>query len=174
MSNVSDNIENLFAAMTEYIQAELAGFAEYAEQLTRTESETHWQDDSGSARDSITAYVAEAGDPQKNFDAGNWSAARSPGYQSPVWGNTDENFQPYTEDVEPEGDVSVMLTMFVPYAEALETGNNDRANNEFMRGFREYPQERMPRVPGLLGDMTPKLQDNFANAVSQAFQSALG
>ena len=172
MSNsISDGINAAFAAITEHVQDQLAGFAEYAEQLTKSESESHWEDDSGAARDSITAYVAETGDSQKNYDASNWSAAKSPGYVSPVWGNTDANFQPDAEDVDTDGDVSVMLTMFVPYAESLETGVVDYQGGRPPNGF---PHERMQRVPGLLEGMVPTLQDDFANAVTQAFQSAIG
>lgn len=168
---IAQNVDALFARITSELTGQLEGFAQYAEDMTRSESEAHWQDDSGSARDSITAFVEGSGGAGKNTDRPNWSAARSPGYESPIWGNTPANFQPETEEVTLDADAAVVLTMTVPYADALELGENSMGS-EPLHG-RRRPAGRPPVVTGLLGKMPDILQDDFARAVAQGIGSGL-
>lgn len=97
-----------------------------------------WRDDSGSARDSITAYVVGMEPHTKNFSAGprpggglgsaaylvpGWAAAQQPGFTSPIHGNTSDNFLPVAYPMsigdDPKG-VHVVLTMFIGYGGELE------------------------------------------------------
>jgi len=159
--NITQNVETLMAALDQHIREQLEGFAVHAEDTTRSESENYWQDDSGSARDSITAYSVGIGDPQKNYSSSNWSEARTPGYRSPRWANPETNFQP-DDGNEADIDMSepaVILTMYVPYAPALEFGINNVSTLS---------------VGGLIQKMSANLEDEFQKAFTQAVASALG
>lgn len=158
--------------LIERVQENLEGFAEYAEAFTREESKGYWEDDSGSARDAITAYVVERGDPEKNYGADRWSEARASGYTSPVWGNPSSNFQPAAHEEEMDEEIGVVLTNFVPYAEALENGERGVSGNKDQRTG-EARTYRQPLRGGLFADMIPQLSPDWEKAVAQAFQQAL-
>ena len=175
MSNgsVVAGVEMLFAVLEEHLLNTLSSFAQDAEEQTRKESESHWQDDSGSARDSITGYAVNIDSPDKNFSRSNWAQAQSPGYTSPVWGNPDSNFQPMSEPLDEDIELGVVLTMFVPYAEALE--NPDQTKADFSNDYE--PRERSPRpkvVGGLIENMGLQLTDEFKARVEEAFATVIG
>ena len=167
--SLTENATALFADLKVKLQTDLIGFAAYAEEMARLESEGHWSDDSGSARASITAYSLNAEPSDKNFQAAEWAAAQSPGYTSPRWGNPASNFFPYETDYDPPSDVAVLLTMFVQYAEALEFGTPQEADHPLHARNKDH----QPVIAGTLADTTSAVQGDFAQAVERSVADAL-
>lgn len=172
---VQANVAALFARLRDTVNSELEKFAPGIEAGTRFESDNHWMDDSGSARDSITAYTTNAGDYDKNFSLPNWEQAMTAGFISPVWGNSSDNFLPDIRDADLDADVdsAIILTMFVPYAEVLESGENPNRDNTPSKPPEMKPGERFKPVPGLIEKMSKDMADDFKNVVEGAFQAAL-
>lgn len=174
MSNQA-NFGAQWAQMIERVQEHLEGFAYHAEQFTRDESKEHWEDDSGSARDSITAYVVGKGDHEQNYGAERWAQARASGYTSPIWGNPSTNFQPLTHDEEVAEEIGVVLTHLVPYALTLEdgvAGGWNASGSPYMQS--PLRPQRMPLRGNLFTDVAEQLKPLWTDAVQQAFQQALG
>ena len=119
--SILDNVNVALVRLERALHSDMGQLAEVIEKHAQEEAEGHWEDDSGSARASITAYSLGKGDWGHNFSADAWRRARSAGYTSPIWNNPSSNFQDYSEAVD-IGEIGVALTMFVPYALALERG----------------------------------------------------
>lgn len=170
---VQNGVDLLFQRIHAALEAELRDFADEVEAFTHMESFDHWDDDSGSARDSITAYSMAEGNFDKNTTKPDWEAAQSPGYMSPVWGNTSDNFQPEFEDVDIDGEQAVILTMFVRYAELLESGSKD-PNGPPQKPDTLKRGERKPLVPDLIANSAARMKDKFVQVSEAAFQTAIG
>jgi len=136
MKRAVDILNELPQALRESFDQELEQFAEELEEDTRNERD--WQDDTGSAADAITAYLVGKGNPRKNFGSIAWQVAQRTG--SKKYGNPPENYQPHVEAVEvgegPDRKV-VILTNFVPYAEALEFGSIMRSGGNLLSTMAE-------------------------------------
>ncbi len=166
--SISQNVDLLFARLTANLQQDLTGFAAYAEEMAKTESEGHWDSDSGSARASITGYSVNAENYDKNFQAAAWAAAQTPGYASPRWHNPAENFYPYDGEDKDAGEVAVILAMFIGYGESLELGEPAEAEHRLYPGG-----QHQPIIPGTLSDTTQQVADDFHKAVAQSIANTL-
>lgn len=167
---VRQNVINLMKGVEMALKVGLVGFAEELEAAAKLESESHWDDDSGSARKALTAYVVGVMPHDKNFQ--DWEYAQSPGYISPVWKNLSSNFQPWVESVDLDSDakVAVILTHFVRYAEKLENGE---------RGEPPLPGHkpegsRTPLIGGTLENTVYNQADTFNGAVALILLEAIG
>ena len=165
---IRQNVIALMKGLETTLQVGLVPFADELEGAARQESEFHWADDSGSAREALTGYVVGVMPHDKNFQ--NWEYAQSPGYISPVWKNLGSNFQPWEEDIDQESRVEVILTHFVRYAQKLEDGE---------RGEPPLPGHkpegaRIPLVGGTLANTVYNKADDFQNAVAFILNDAIG
>lgn len=115
--SLTTTTEALFQYAKSQLQQDLKRLANQIEALTVLEADGLWPDDSGSARASITAYSLGAESHDKNF--AEWEYARQQGYVSPKWRNTADNFQPEVNEVDVDGSIGILDTIFVQYAEKI-------------------------------------------------------
>lgn len=146
----------VFAAMDHH----LGRFAEELEEATK--GSIHWQDDSGSARQSITAYLVGVQPHDKNYAGNPWATTRVAGFHSERYKNSPwayrppENYAPMENEhpTDPDDKV-VILTIFVPYGEYLEFGDTTAGT---LHGAMEASRE----------DFREAVQKAIAEAVARA------
>uniref|UniRef100_A0A6M3XD21 Capsid protein n=1 Tax=viral metagenome TaxID=1070528 RepID=A0A6M3XD21_9ZZZZ len=103
------------------VENELQDFAEDVEDHAKNRRQ--WNDDTGSAAQSVTGWVVDRGDRTKNWGGGKWEHARTTSGVS-RWGHNMDNYE-ITEMNEPSigqhDETTVALTTFMKYGPAMKT-----------------------------------------------------
>jgi len=116
MANVASRIRRIRMQLPKEAHRGLHDAAETLEGFARAQATLYWEDDSGSARASITGFDPAVSSFDKNFDAPEWAAAReNPDYVSPHHHNPRSNFAEYTEAVQKKEEYEAYLTAYVQY-----------------------------------------------------------
>lgn len=115
MASVASRIRRIRMQLEQEAHKGLNEAAENMAAFARAQAEMYWQDDSGSARASITGFDPEVSSHDKNFGNPAWKKAQSVGYVSPRHENPHTNFGPFTESVDKEEEYEAYLTAYVQY-----------------------------------------------------------
>ncbi|MFQ5472446.1 MAG: hypothetical protein ACE5FA_06135 [Dehalococcoidia bacterium] len=151
MSSAAKKIRRLRASLERAAHVALDEFADDAEQFAQevVGFDEYWENDTGSARASITGFDPEVTPHDKNFDDPIWQAAQSGAIESKYSGapyfNDASNYEPVVNRVQKDEEFEAYLTMFVKYAAEISVGGGERLAIELFRDMLGWSEPRFLR-----------------------------